>query len=106
MLFLIFLRIGPRSGATRESLHNPFKKVDLLTLLQIRDNVAARTLTSIGYTDTKNMTVENCVNYCNTQNFVYAGVEFGQECCKWCFKVTHNSVFFPISVVLITRFGI
>jgi len=56
--------------------------VDLLTLLRIRDNVAARTLTSAGYTDTTNMTVENCVNFCNKQNFIYAGAEFGQECCK------------------------
>ncbi|KAN0105464.1 copper radical oxidase [Russula decolorans] len=44
------------------------------------DNVAARTLTSVGYTDAKNMTVENCVNFCNTQNFTYAGIEYGQEC--------------------------
>jgi hypothetical protein len=33
-----------------------------------------------------NMTVENCVNFCNTQNFIYAGVENGQECCKWHFR--------------------
>jgi WSC domain len=57
-------------------------RVNLLTLLQIRDNVAARTLTSVGYTDAKNMTVENCVNFCNTQDFIYAGAEYGQECCK------------------------
>lgn len=60
------------------------REVNFLTLLHFRDNVAARTLTSVGYTDTKNMTVENCVDFCNTQNFVYAGVEYGQECCKWC----------------------
>ena len=57
-------------------------RIGLLTLLQIRDNVAARTLTSVGYTDAKNMTVENCVDFCNTQNFIYAGIEYGQECCK------------------------
>ncbi|KAF8468573.1 WSC domain-containing protein [Russula ochroleuca] len=52
------------------------------------DNVAARTLTFVGYTDTKNMTVDNCVNFCNTQNFVYAGVEYGQEC--YCGNVISN----------------
>ena len=82
------------------------REVDLLTLLHFRDNVAARTLTSVGYTDTKNMTVENCVNFCDTQNFVYAGVEYGQECCKWCFSVAYSLIFFPISVILITRSGI
>jgi len=33
------------------------------------------------------MTVENCVNFCNGQGFIYAGVEFAQECCKSCFGV-------------------
>jgi hypothetical protein len=28
------------------------------------------------------MTVESCVNFCNGQNYIYAGVEFAQECCK------------------------
>jgi len=84
----------------------PCKRVDLLTLLHFRDNVAARTLTFVGYTDTKNMTVDNCVNFCNTQNFVYAGVEYGQECCKWCFNVPRSPIFFPISAILITRSGI
>jgi len=52
------------------------------------DNVAARTLTSAGYTDTTNMTVENCVNFCNKQNYIYAGVEYGQEC--YCGNVISN----------------
>jgi hypothetical protein len=29
------------------------------------------------------MTVENCVNFCNGQNYIYAGVEYAQECCKY-----------------------
>jgi hypothetical protein len=82
----IFPRVGPRSDATRWSSHECSKKTDLLTLLQIRDNVAARTLTSAGYTNATDMTVENCVNYCNTRNFIYAGVEYGQECCELCFQ--------------------
>ena len=57
-----------------------------LTLVKIRDKVEARTLTSAGYVDTKTLTVENCVNFCNNQHFTYAGVEYGQECCKWCFS--------------------
>jgi len=44
------------------------------------DNVGGRTLTSASYTDPVNMTVENCVNFCNGQNYIYAGVEYAQEC--------------------------
>jgi hypothetical protein len=61
---------------------SPCKRVDLLTLLQNRDNTGARTLTSAAYTDTISMSVESCVSFCNGQNFIYAGVEYGQECCK------------------------
>ncbi|KAI0791235.1 copper radical oxidase [Abortiporus biennis] len=46
----------------------------------ITDNPAARSLTSASFTDTQNMTVESCVGFCNDQNFVFAGVEFSQEC--------------------------
>ena len=52
------------------------------------------------------MTVENCVNFCNTQNFVYAGVEYGQECCKWYFNFARCPIFFPFSVILIIWPGI
>jgi hypothetical protein len=58
------------------------KVSDHLTLIQIRDNVGGRTLTSAAYTDTANMTVESCVNFCNGQNYIYAGIEYAQECCK------------------------
>jgi hypothetical protein len=83
-------------------MHELSKRADLLTLLQIRDNTTARTLTSAGYTDTKSMTVENCVNYCTSLNFIYAGVEYGQECCEWCFSVIHAHAFSFVSVILIT----
>jgi len=80
---VIFLPVGAPLDATRWSLACADSKfVDLLTLLQIRDNPGARTLTSAAYTDTVNMTVENCVNFCNGQNYIYAGVEYAQECCK------------------------
>ena len=49
------------------------------------------------------MTVENCANFCK-RNFIYAGVEFGQECCKSCFNVVHGSLYSSISDILITRF--
>ena len=42
-----------------------------------RDNVnGGRTLTGDGYTSSTNMTSENCVAYCHTNNFVYAGTEY------------------------------
>lgn len=28
------------------------------------------------------MTVEACINFCDARSFVFAGAEFGQECCK------------------------
>lgn len=47
------------------------------------DTTGSRTLTGATYTDTSNMTVESCINSCSTQSttYVYAGVEYGQECC-------------------------
>ena len=84
----ISLRVGRKSDATRRSSHDLYKRIDFLTLTPIRDNVAARTLISASFKDTKNMTVENCVNFCNKQKFIYAGVEFAHECCKsFCFGV-------------------
>ncbi|KAI0246523.1 copper radical oxidase [Lactifluus subvellereus] len=44
------------------------------------DDVAARTLTSAEYTNATDMTVEKCVNFCKDQYFIYAGVEYGEEC--------------------------
>ncbi|KAI0052846.1 copper radical oxidase [Auriscalpium vulgare] len=44
------------------------------------DNPATRTLSSASFTDTQNMTVENCVTFCDNQAFIFAGVEFAQEC--------------------------
>ncbi|KAF8259546.1 copper radical oxidase [Lactarius quietus] len=44
------------------------------------DNVNGRALTAASYTSATDMTVENCVNYCNGQNFIYAGIEYAQEC--------------------------
>lgn len=47
-----------------------------------RDDVAARTLTGAEFTNTTGMTVESCVSFCDSQSFIYAGVEFSQECCR------------------------
>ncbi|KAL6310273.1 copper radical oxidase [Sparassis latifolia] len=44
------------------------------------DNPASRTLTGSTYTDTTNMTVESCVSFCIADSYVYAGVEYAQEC--------------------------
>ncbi|KAI0925387.1 hypothetical protein AcV7_005644 [Taiwanofungus camphoratus] len=44
------------------------------------DNTAARTLTGSSYTSTDNMTVESCISYCDSGSYVYAGVEYAQEC--------------------------
>ncbi|EMD36066.1 hypothetical protein CERSUDRAFT_115979 [Gelatoporia subvermispora B] len=44
------------------------------------DNPGARTLTGPTFTNTTSMTVESCVDFCNDQSFIFAGVEFAQEC--------------------------
>ncbi|KAJ7229668.1 glyoxal oxidase N-terminus-domain-containing protein [Mycena haematopus] len=53
------------------------------------DDTAARTLTGSSFTDTANMTVENCISFCNDQEFIFAGVEFMQEC--YCDNFLENS---------------
>ena len=45
-----------------------------------RDNVSGRALTGAAYTSTSDMTIESCVNFCDGQNFNYAGLEWYQEC--------------------------
>ncbi|KAI9438941.1 copper radical oxidase [Lactarius indigo] len=53
----------------------------MLLVVCIRDNVdGGRALTSGGYVDATGMTVESCVNFCDGQNFIYAGIEYAQEC--------------------------
>ncbi|KAF9049496.1 copper radical oxidase with WSC domains [Hymenopellis radicata] len=44
------------------------------------DVAGVRTLSASTYTDTKNMTVGNCISFCENQDYIYAGVEFSQEC--------------------------
>ncbi|KAK7696501.1 hypothetical protein QCA50_001159 [Cerrena zonata] len=46
----------------------------------ITDNPGARSLTGSAFTDTVNMTVESCVNFCVQGGFIFAGLEFSQEC--------------------------
>lgn len=53
------------------------------------DNTGARTLTGPSSTDLVNMTVENCIAFCDSQKFIFAGVEFMQEC--YCDDFIENS---------------
>lgn len=48
------------------------------------DPAGARVLKDSHYANDTGMTVESCVSYCSKKNsqYVYAGVEYGQEC--WC----------------------
>lgn len=39
-----------------------------------------RTLSGPSYTNTTGMTVETCIAFCDTQNYIYAGTEYSQEC--------------------------
>ncbi|KAJ6565672.1 copper radical oxidase [Mycena sp. CBHHK59/15] len=40
------------------------------------DSIAARTLTGASTTDLVNMTVENCIDFCDSKQLIFAGVEF------------------------------
>lgn len=45
-----------------------------------RDNVQGRALTAAAYTSTTAMTVENCISFCSGKGYIYAGLEWRQEC--------------------------
>ena len=47
------------------------------------------------------MTVESCVAFCSGKNYIYAGVEYAQECCECTFSLFFISIL-PITVVLLT----
>jgi len=42
-----------------------------------------RTLNGPSYVNTTDMTIGSCIAFCNTQYYIYAGVEYAQECCKY-----------------------
>ncbi|KAF8269904.1 WSC domain-containing protein [Lactarius quietus] len=44
------------------------------------DSPEKRALATTLYADVSNLTVENCVNSCKSQNYTYAGVENGDDC--------------------------
>ncbi|KAI9449832.1 WSC domain-containing protein, partial [Lactarius psammicola] len=50
------------------------------------DDPSRPTLTSVGNRDQFNMTVENCVRFCDSRYNIYAGVENGEDC--YCGNVT------------------
>ncbi|KAJ6479629.1 hypothetical protein C8R45DRAFT_1076519 [Mycena sanguinolenta] len=52
------------------------------------EGTGGRTLTGASFTDTVNMTVENCISFCEDK-FIFAGVEFMQEC--YCDNFIENS---------------
>ncbi|AEO70370.1 glyoxal oxidase-like protein [Thermothielavioides terrestris NRRL 8126] len=45
-------------------------------------DVPGRTFSGASYADGTNMTIENCISYCTSKGFPYAGAEYSQEC--WC----------------------
>ena len=53
-----------------------------------RDNVQGRALIAAAYTSTIDMTVENCINFCDSGGYNYAGLEWFQEC--YCGNIIFN----------------
>ena len=62
--------------------HCFYDKIHRLTLHRIRDDPSRPTLTSTGFSDSADMTVENCVNECVSTQKSIAGLEQGTDCRK------------------------
>jgi hypothetical protein len=45
------------------------------------DNTGSRTLNGASMTS-NTLTIESCINFCAAGNYVYAGMEYSDECCK------------------------
>ncbi|KAF7441300.1 WSC domain-containing protein 2 [Pleurotus ostreatus] len=50
------------------------------TVYHQKDISTSRTLAAVTTIDTKNLTIESCIAICDNAGFIFAGVEFGQEC--------------------------
>ncbi|KAF8525138.1 copper radical oxidase [Hysterangium stoloniferum] len=57
-------------------------------LCRFSDPPGGRTLQGSSFADTVHMTQESCTTFCDAGHWVFAGVEFGQEC--YCGNVTLN----------------
>jgi hypothetical protein len=44
---------------------------------------APRSLTGAGFVNATGMTPKLCIAYCDARNFIYAGVEYAEECCEY-----------------------
>ncbi|KAJ7592059.1 WSC domain-containing protein [Mycena floridula] len=44
------------------------------------DISTSRTLAATTFTDPANLTIESCIAFCSSSDYLYSGVEFGQEC--------------------------
>ncbi|KAF9484627.1 copper radical oxidase [Pholiota conissans] len=77
----------PLSSAS-EAVHTLERRVSVPTTLPgtwtfqgcVTDSTGSRTLTGATTADGTGMTIENCINFCAASNWVFAGVEFGDEC--------------------------
>ena len=62
---------------------------------EFRDSVGARTLSGATYSTATAMTDEACISFCSGKGYVYAGTEYGGECCKspaWCSQGSYNLI--------------
>lgn len=75
---------GTTLDAICKLFSNPFMNPKDLRPLSNRDNVHGR-IFSDEIPDNANMTVETCVELCNSSNFTVAGIEFAVQCCQ-CFS--------------------
>ncbi|KAI9453138.1 WSC domain-containing protein [Lactarius psammicola] len=58
----------------------PFISANPTSLGCLKDDPSDRMLTPAMFKDPAHMTVESCITFCNHQNYLYAGVENGEDC--------------------------
>ncbi|WVW86538.1 hypothetical protein I302_108587 [Kwoniella bestiolae CBS 10118] len=66
---------APKASAT--SLLSGWSSVGCMV-----DSTSSRALPGVSSTDTNNNTIQGCVSSCASKGYLFAGVEYGQEC--WC----------------------
>lgn len=83
---LVYAIIVPKNHAStlvhRHPLHHRSSPSSWTSYGCWIDNTGARTLSAASYANTTGMTVESCISFCSSgsNSYVYAGVEYAQEC--------------------------
>lgn len=56
------------------------------------DTVEDRVLTGAFYADPESMTHESCIEFCADNEYRFAGVEYGVECCEYSIETVRSTM--------------